>query len=190
MNKIYNRFISLGPLFISLAGLAFWGWNFRELFIFYVIDAAMITLLSILMILITPASAYGDKKWLYKTGLSLYLFIFNGIFLTGFAFSMIMMFPNPPLQFSWPIVLGLSFIHHSFLFLGLLQKMKTDMLESFIQVPTYKLFFLFITLAQGMQFYHLFHSTLLFSIVLILIKTFLDTTVFFSLRDFAQSRVK
>jgi len=190
MNKIFNRLTSLGPLFISLAGLAFWGWNFRELFIFYVIDAAMITLLSILMILITPGRGYGDKKWLYKAGLSLYLFIFNGIFLTGFAFSMIGMFPNPPLQFSWPIVLGLSFIHHSFLFLGLIQKMKKDLLESFIQVPTYKLFYLFIVFALGSTVFSKLNTTLGFSLTLILIKTFLDTTVFFSLRDFAKTQVK
>jgi hypothetical protein len=182
---------ALFPLFITLIGFLFFNWNFRELFIFYVIDAAMITILSIIMILIRPSKGYGEVKvWLYKLGLSLYLIIFNGIFLTGFAFAILAFFPNPPLQFSWPLVIGLSFIHHSFLFLGMLPKMKNDMLESFIQVPTYKLFFLFITLALGIQFYALFHSTIFFSTVLILIKTFLDTTVFFSLRDFAETRVK
>jgi hypothetical protein len=190
MNKLFDRLISLGPLFISLAGFIFWGWNFRELFVFYVIDAMMITLLSVMMILIKPAKEYGTKAWLFKLGLSLYLIVFNGIFLTGFAFTILSFFPKPPLQFSWPLVIGLSFMHHSFLFLRLMQKMKIDFLESFIQVPTYKLFFLFIVLALGTQFYHFFHSTLVFPILLVLIKTFLDTTVFFSLRDFAKSRVK
>jgi len=190
MKKFPDLLTNLFPLFISLLGFIFWGWNFRELFIFYVIDAMMITFLSVVMILIKPAKEYGPKVWLYKLGLSLYLIIFNGIFLTGFGFSILNFFPNPPLQFSWPLVIGLSFIHHSFLFLGMIQKMKKDMLESFIQVPTYKLFFLFIVLALGMQFYAVFHSTLAFAVLLMLIKTFLDTRVFFSLRDFVQRRVK
>lgn len=190
MKKISNFLTGLFPLFISLIGFIFWNWNFRELFIFYVIDAFMITLLSVLMILIKPSKEYGSNVWLYKLGLSLYLIIFNGVFLTGFGFSILNFFPDPPLQFSWPLVIGLSFIHHSFLFLGMIQKMKKDMLESFIQVPTYKLFFLFIVLALGLQFYALFRSTLAFAVLLILIKAFLDTRVFFSLRDFAQRQVK